>query len=147
MYAAMAFLAKIASDYRKPNGRFRDLPDLAEAPSSGVPSRDGPLTTLFLITDSIGAKHSRQWDRQITRRNATQFTFQAMLLATIAVEAATQGGSASIMCLPMRLFWKRLSLSATTIIELARRKSATTALIVHRVTPFAPAAGPHIITP
>jgi hypothetical protein len=50
MYAAMAFLAKIASDHRKPNGQFRDLPDLAEASSSGVPSRDGPLTTLLLIT-------------------------------------------------------------------------------------------------
>ena len=28
MYAAMAFLAKIASDYRKPNCQFAIMPDL-----------------------------------------------------------------------------------------------------------------------
>jgi nucleotidyltransferase/DNA polymerase involved in DNA repair len=37
MYAAMAFLAKIASDYRKPNGQFAITPDLAEASTSGDP--------------------------------------------------------------------------------------------------------------
>ena len=34
MCAGMAFLAKIAWDYPKPNGQFRDLPDLAGASST-----------------------------------------------------------------------------------------------------------------
>ena len=42
------FLAKLGSDYRKPNGQFASLPDVAEASSSGIPSRDGPLMRFTL---------------------------------------------------------------------------------------------------
>jgi hypothetical protein len=48
MYAAMAFMAKIASDYRKPNGQFH----YHARPSGSLlfrdPSRDGPLTRFTL---------------------------------------------------------------------------------------------------
>jgi nucleotidyltransferase/DNA polymerase involved in DNA repair len=48
MYAAMAFLAKIASDYRKTKRQFAITPDFAEPLLRGIPSSDSPLTRFTL---------------------------------------------------------------------------------------------------
>ena len=58
MYAAMAFLAKIASDYPKPNGQF----DLAEASSSGDPKSRRSTYSLLLITYFINSRTDWQGD-------------------------------------------------------------------------------------
>ena len=48
MYAARAFPAKIASTIVNQTASSAIMPDLAEASSSGIPSRDGPLTCFTL---------------------------------------------------------------------------------------------------